>query len=608
MSEVIRVIAAVVDVNNLTLYKEDGEEHIIKQGDPELHRVLGIVMPIIQDGGIAEVEIGQSADKGKEFTDFEAKTNGFIRFFKVMKEQAEKFLTQLGANTDHVAPLTLGRVPTKNPAVSSVVVKRKDETKDAEQKAAKQAAVAEVLANAIPTSSDKFTAPKADQHDESGKLVVEGEETIIAVVGDGTVVPGVEKLAGQFEYAAREGNSTIGMERFLARLGKVIAERNHSVKDLLKFLERGDLPIADDGSFVAYKILKNKHDQKGVFVDCHTGLVPQRVGSYVHMDHSLVDHNRSNECSNGLHVARRGYIGSFYGDVCTLIKVNPEDVIAVPNYDANKMRVCGYHIIDLLTAADFRKLKSDNAMTDTMAAREQLGKALAGDHVGIIESVKIGGHKGTNVVVTPMAKPVKQAKVKAKAATAIEAKKVVKKVGAEKVDATAIAKQVAAQKASGGSARQAKAADMLAVFNNAKTAREVYDAAKALVDFKKAAKVSWDKLGIGNLTGDDLVAKASTEPVFQEPVEEPEAVAVRPRGKVTKASAAVKATCNIGPITTAKTTDRQAELRALMLKVNKKDVQAAYDALTIKKKSKKSWEALGLTKAEGEKIVKLAGK
>lgn len=605
MSEVIRVIAAVVDKHNLTLYKEDGEEHIIKQGDPELRRVLDIVMPIIQDGGIAEVEIGQSADKGKEFTDFEAKTNGFIKFFKVMKDQAEKFLTQLGANTDHVAPLTLGRVPTKNPAVSSIVVKRKDETKDAEQKAAKQAAVAEVLANAVPASSDKFTAPKADQHDESGKLVVEGEETIIAVVGDGTVVPGVEKLAGQFEYAAREGNSTIGMERFLARLGKVIAERNHSVKDLLKFLERGDLPIADDGSFVAYKILRNKVGQKDVFVDCHTGKVPQRVGSYVHMDHSLVDHNRSNECSNGLHVARRGYIGSFYGDVCTLIKVNPEDVIAVPNYDANKMRVCGYHIIDLLSSVDFQKLKRDNAMTDTMAAREQLGKALAGDHVGIIESVKIGGHRGTNVVVTPMAKPVKQAKVKAKAATAIEAKKVVKKTGAEKVDATAIAKQVAVQKASGGSARAKKAAELMTSYTVATEPRVRWLAAKALVDFKKAAKVSWDKLEITPLQADAVMAAAATEPL---PIQE-EVVEVAPRGKVTKAPAkkpaAVKKPVQEVPV---KTIDRQAELRGLMIRVAKGEKKAAFDALTIKKKSKKSWEALGLTKAEGEKIVKLAGK
>lgn len=607
MSNVIRVIAAVVDKYNLTLYKEDGTEHIIKQGDPELHRVLGIVMPIIQDGGVAEVEIGQSADKGKEFTDFEAKTNGFVKFFKVMKAEAEKFLTQLGANTDHVAPLTLGKVPTKNPAVASVVVKRKDETKETEAQAKKAAAVAEVLANAVPTSSEQFSAPKADQHDEKGKLVTEGQETMIAVV-DGVAIPGVEKLSGQFEYANRDGNSTVGMENFLKRLAAVIQQRGHSVEDLLKFLERGDLPIADDGCFVAYKILRKKYDQKDVYVDCHTRLVPQKVGSYVHMDHALVDPNRRNECSNGLHVARRGYIGNFSGDVCTLIKVRPEDVIAVPQYDANKMRVCGYHIIDLIADADYRKLCRDNAMTDNMAAKVQLGKALAGDHIGIIENVKIGGHAGTNITVTPVVAKAEAKKAKKVAekrtAEAIKEKPVKKNTGAAPVDAKAIAKQVTAQKAAGGSARQTKANELFEAFNKAENPRETWAAAKALVDFKKAAKVSWEKLGITVLVGEYLVATAATEPVFQEP----EAVAVAPARKKSTPAKSTGVRNTFEAKGTPPVNDREAKLRGLMLRVAKGDKPAATEALIIKRKAKKSWEALGLTKADGEKIVKLAAK
>lgn len=607
MSHVIRVIAAVVDQYQLTLYKEDGTEHIIKQGDPELRRVLDVVMPIIQDGEIAEVDLAGHTDQGKEYKDFEKKTGGLVQFFKVLKSEAEKFLAQLGENTDPVAPLVLGSVPTRNPGVTGVQVKRKETNQSSDTKSQQTAAVAEILANAVPTSSENFSAPKADQHSESGELLAEGSETIIAVVGN-TVVPGVEKLSGQFEYAAKEGNSTVGMERFLARIGAVIANRGHSVQDLLKFLERGDLPIADDGCFVAYKILRKAEKGDG-FVDCHTRKVPQQVGSYVHMDESLVDKSRSNECSNGLHIARRGYISKFSGDLCTLIKVAPEDVIAVPMYDANKMRVCGYHIIDLLSAADYKKLRSDNAMTDTMAAKIQLGKALSGDHIGITERVKITEHYGGGVQVTQVvakheAKKVKAAQqtgTKRRVAEAVKVKDVKLKEGAPSVDAKSIAKQVTDMKATGVSARQLKAADLLnkAIHSTAPT--EAYKAAVELVEFKKASKVSWEKLGIFQFQADSVISIAATEPVFAEP----EPVEVKPRGQVTKAPVAKGKPKKPTKSVKAAPTAVKDRLVGLMVKVAKGDKKAAAEVLTTKKQSKKSWEVLGLTKADGEKCSKL---
>lgn len=605
MSNVIQVVAFVVDKYNMTLYKPDGTEHLIKQGDPLLRQVLEIITPIIQDGGIAEVDLGQHEDLGKEFKDFEAKTGGLVQFFKVLKADAEKFLAQLTGNTDIVAPLALGVIPSKNPAVTRVEVKRKDGDAAEASKAKQNAAISEVLANAKPTNSPEFKAPMADQHDEKGQLVSEGTETIIAKVGD-TVIPGVEKLAGQFEYASKQGNSTIGMENFLRRLGVVIKERGHSVEDLLKFLERGDLPIADDGSFVAYKILRKRGDH---FVDCHSGKVPQRVGSYVHMDHSLVDPNRRNECSNGLHVARRGYIGHFGGDVCTLIKVNPEDVIAVPEYDANKMRVCGYHIIDLIADSDYKSLKRNNAMTDNMAAKIQLGKALAGEHIGITEKVKITEHMGGGVQVTQVTnrKEAKVAVAKQKATTKKRVAEAIKTKAKDvqsddAVDPTKLAKAVAKQKAAGGSAREQRAVEMFSKYVCADAPRAKWAFANDLVNFKKAAKVSWEKLGITPLQGDELVSVAKTEPVFQAPVEE-EKPAKAPAKVKPKAVAKPKAVSK--PVASA---DRQSTMRGLMIKVAKGDKKAAETALTLKRNSKKSWEALGLSKAEGEKIVKLTGR
>lgn len=604
MSNVIQVVAFVVDKYNMTLYKPDGTEHLIKQGDPELRRILELITPVIQDGGIATVELNDNAHLGKEFKDFEAKSGGLVQFFKVLKSEAERFLGLLSNNTDPVAPLALGVVPSKNPAVQRVEVKRKDSFAADAAKAKQNEAINEVLANAVPTSSKEFKAPMADQHDEKGHLVSEGSETIIAKVGD-VVVPGVEKLAGQFEYAAKEGNSTVGMENFLRRLGAVIKDRGHSVQDLLKFLERGDLPIADDGSFVAYKILRKQGDH---FVDCHTRKVPQRIGSYVHMDISLVDPNRRNECSNGLHVARRGYIGKFCGDICTLIKVNPEDVIAVPEYDANKMRVCGYHIIDLISAEDYRSLCNDKAMTDNMAAKIQLGKALAGDHIGITEKVKITQQNGGGVQVTQVTGKAEAKKAVAKqaqgtkrrVAEAIKTNKPADKKD-EAIDPSKLAKQVSTEKAAGGSARVRSAAKLLEEYEAAKQPRAKWDVAIRLTNMKKVAKVGWEKLGITTLKGAEIVACAATEPVFKEP----EASVAKAPAKPAKAKPVAKAA---PAAKSAASTDRQAKLRGLMLKVTKGDKKAAQEALTTKKSSKKSWEALGLTKAEGEKIVKLAAK
>lgn len=617
--QVIRVIAAVVDQYQLTLYKEDGTEHIIKQGDPELRRVLDVVMPIIQDGQVAEVELGKASDEGKQYKDFEEKTNGLVRFFKMLKTEVDSMLNKLAGHDDPVAPLTLGRVPTNNPGVTNVTVKQKETPAAAEAKGKKLAAVNEVLANAVPTTSESFSAPKADQHDENGKLIAEGSETIVAVVGD-RVIPGVEKLAGQFEYAAKDGNSTVGMENFLARIGKVIANRRHSVQDLLKFLERGDLPIADDGTFVAYKILRKDKDREGGFVDCHTRNVPQRVGSYVHMDESLVDPNRSNECSNGLHVARRGYIGQFSGDGCTLIKVAPEDVIAVPNYDANKMRVCGYHIIDVLSEDDYRKLRNNNSITDTMAAKIQLGKALAGDHVGVLERVKITEQKGGGIQITPVADKAQAKKAvkaqgkdtKKRVADAIKVKDLDPsvKLDAPKVDAKALAKEVSTAKAAGGSARAIKARELCARALTHTNPKVAYDAAVELLAFKKAAKVSWDKLQIALFEVDAITATAATEPVFdnepapaaEAPVKNPVKAAVKPAKAPAKASSKP-----VKPVKAAPTAVKD-RLVGLMLKVAKGDKKAAAEVLTTKKQSKKSWEVLGLTKADGEKCSKLLAK
>lgn len=222
-------------------------------------------------------------------------------------------------------------------------------------------------------------------------------EKVSAIVED-SILPGVEKLINQFNNAVQLGNKE-GIINFLKRANAVNEHRQHSVEDLLTFIEKGDLPIADDGSIIIYKILRKNGDH---YIDCHSRKVKQKVGSYVCMSQDLVDHDRRNECSNGLHVARRGYIKHFPGDVCVAAKVAPEDVIAVPQYDANKMRVCGYHIVKELPDEAYQSLKNDLPITNTEEGQNILANIVKGNHISKIEEVKITGHKGEGLIISPL--------------------------------------------------------------------------------------------------------------------------------------------------------------------------------------------------------------
>lgn len=75
------------------------------------------------------------------------------------------------------------------------------------------------------------------------------------------------------------------------------------------------------------------------------GHVPNYVGAVVEMPRDRVDSNGAVECSVGLHVGTYGYASTFSGDHMLLVKVNPRDVVSVPDYDFTKLRACRYMVI-----------------------------------------------------------------------------------------------------------------------------------------------------------------------------------------------------------------------------------------------------------------------
>lgn len=173
------------------------------------------------------------------------------------------------------------------------------------------------------------------------------KDSYVGIIGN-CEIPNVNKLNAQINHAKKIGN-TKGMEIFINKLTKIIDKRGHSVDDLLTFIENADLPITTDGYVLAYKAVRKTSENK-VYVDCHSRRIKQKLGDFIYMDENSVDNDRRVSCSHGLHIATRHYIGRYsLGNTVLVVKVAPENFIAVPIGEPTKVRVSGYHIVGILS-------------------------------------------------------------------------------------------------------------------------------------------------------------------------------------------------------------------------------------------------------------------
>ena len=146
--------------------------------------------------------------------------------------------------------------------------------------------------------------------------------------------------------------------KFLSKLKE--NPRKYIEEELYAFLESGNFPIADDGDFYAFK--KITSDYK----DDRTRTMDNRPGKYVKMNRKDVCDNRNETCSTGLHFAAMEYAKSYSGEKLVILKINPEDVVSIPNdYNNQKGRCCKYKVICELT---------DSSILDNMTNREFLRK------------------------------------------------------------------------------------------------------------------------------------------------------------------------------------------------------------------------------------------
>lgn len=150
-----------------------------------------------------------------------------------------------------------------------------------------------------------------------------------------------------------EGFNVEPMLRFFENLQ--LNPSNRSVEMLFKFLETNDLPITDDGFFLAWKVVGGDswskyagpeplvHGKKNELGNVYYG-----IGEYIEMQRNLINENPEVLCHTGLHVCSKNYIQGFAssGDKTLLVKVNPKDVVSVPmDVNGTKMRVCAVTVL-----------------------------------------------------------------------------------------------------------------------------------------------------------------------------------------------------------------------------------------------------------------------
>lgn len=628
----IKVVAAVLTENELTLYKPNGETVVLKQGDTRIRGIVDKIIPLINSQGFAEVDDSETST----YVDLEKKTGGLMKFFRIAKDKVKHLFA---TDEDRVAPIAAGTIPGSQTTAAAASVMQNAEQKQAakpveERKAPKLSEG--LMTHARPMSNDDST--------------LQDGETIVAVVG-GKAVPGMENLKGQVEHAQRTGQYK-GLQRLIERMAAMQEKRGHSVEDLLRFLERGDLPIADDGSILAYKVLSTRSkgslypEAPGTFFDCHSGKIPQRVGSRLVVDEKLVDRDRRNECSNGLHIARRGYIREFPGDVLVLCKIEPEDVITVPHNDPNKVRVCAYHIIARITPEDHQKLRNNRPMTDSDATQVLLGKAIAGDHVGRLEEVKVTEPYGGGIQIKQLM-PSDAVPLRSKAevrgleqpravalddlkATGTDPKSVSAQAVAAKQAPAAPApnslmpqtqsdrgkpgmKPINPDKPKGsGSVREQVAQEHYGRMTNGDLSiSDRQEEARRLLLHKQKAKVGWSKLGFdSDAVADEIKATLAMVEAPKKPTPAPSPKKTEPVKAAPKPAAKPVAAKAVAEVSAPKTSGRQTEANRLYnLMSNAKSLDgkrtAAQALKTFKSKAKVSWLALGLSGDVGDQIQKI---
>ena len=176
-----------------------------------------------------------------------------------------------------------------------------------------------------------------------------GKKQRIAVVSGAVVYTGPDgkkqnlkgALVDRIIDTVKSGATREAVKPLMLFMDNVMKNKRKDIREeLYQFLESGKMPLTNDGCFLAYKRVKDNYK------DVHSGTMDNSVGKLVAMEPSLVDTDRHNTCSVGLHFCSRSYLASFSGARTMIVKVNPRNVFAIPtDYDNAKGRASEYYVV-----------------------------------------------------------------------------------------------------------------------------------------------------------------------------------------------------------------------------------------------------------------------
>lgn len=162
-----------------------------------------------------------------------------------------------------------------------------------------------------------------------------------------------ETVIDIYRNEGAESSSLKALVRFLEKVKQ--NPSGNSVDGLYKWVTNGDLVLAPNGDFVAYKGV-NGHGTERVSTRCGNAYsngvfyersqIPNPDGAVITMPRSEVDPASENHCSVGLHIGTWSYVCGFGQGDKILVQVNPRDVVSVTEDSNNeKIRACRYVVI-----------------------------------------------------------------------------------------------------------------------------------------------------------------------------------------------------------------------------------------------------------------------
>lgn len=137
------------------------------------------------------------------------------------------------------------------------------------------------------------------------------------------------------------GLDCVHLFKFILKLNLNPSKR--AVDELYTFLDHENLPITDNGNFIAYKAVRSD------YYDKYSGTFLNTVGNVLEMPRNKVDDDKNIGCSHGLHAGTIEYAKNYMDrdGHLMLVEINPADVVSIPtDCQFQKLRTCKYKVVD----------------------------------------------------------------------------------------------------------------------------------------------------------------------------------------------------------------------------------------------------------------------